>query len=91
GEFELSLCDAAHEFVPASAREPSAVILALGVDDVTARAEELESEGVAMLSAMEDEPWGQRHIFVQAPDGVALDLFELIPPDPTWMKAHGFA
>ena len=90
--FELSLCEAGHESIPASLRRPSdGVVLAFEVTDVDAVRDNLVNGQVSLLSDTKDEPWGQRHFFAQAPDGVALDIFQLIPPDPVWMKANGFA
>ena len=37
-----------------------------------------------------DQPFGQRRFYVDAPDGVVVEFFQTIPPDPAWMKANGF-
>lgn len=92
GTFELSLCQAGHESMPASLRRPTdGVVLALEVPNADAVRESLLRAQVSMLSDTKDEPWGQRHFYAQAPDGVALDVFQQIPPDPEWMGANGLA
>jgi len=90
--YEMSLCDAQHEFVPESLRAPAAgLMLAFEVEDADAALARLREAGVPIRTDIRDEPWGQRHFIAQAPDGVALDVFHLVPPDMEWMKQHGFA
>ena len=90
--FELSLCACEHESVPVSVRHPSdGVVLAFQVADADAEQARFVECGLPILAEVKTEPWGQRHFFAQAPDGVVLDIFALVPPDPEWMKAHGFA
>lgn len=89
--FQMSLCEAGHSFVPEAVRGPTAgLVLALEVERAAPWMERWRGAGVTLLSDLIDEPWGQRHFFAAAPDGVALDVFEWIPPDAAWMKAHGF-
>ena len=89
--YEMSLCHAQHDFVPAALRAPAAgLMLAFQVDDADDALVQLRSAGVPVLTDICDEPWGQRHFIAQAPDGVALDVFHLVPPDMEWMKQHGF-
>ena len=90
--FELSLCDAAHASVPEALRRPSdGIVLAFQVDDATAVRDRWIAAGVPILSELVDEPWGQRHFYAAAPDGVALDVFQECAPDATWMRENGFA
>ena len=90
--FEMSLCQHDHSSLPPSLQQPArGTVLAFEVDDVDATVARLRDAGVEVLSEVVDEPWGQRHAYLAAPDGVALDLFSLCPPDPAWMKANGFA
>jgi catechol 2,3-dioxygenase-like lactoylglutathione lyase family enzyme len=90
--FELSICAADHPSMPAAIRTPAAgTVLTFQVDDVNNVFEDLSQTGIEMLSDVRDEPWGQRHFYAAAPDGVALDIFQFIDPDPEWMKSHGFA
>lgn len=89
--FELSLCASDHDTVPREIRMPaSGTVLAFMVDDVKSVYARFVNEGLGLLTDVLDEPWGQRHFYVAAPDGVALDIFQPISPDPAWMTAHGF-
>lgn len=92
GHFELSLCAAGHATLSARASGTTqGLIMAFEVDDTRALAEELRADGATILEEPKDEPWGQRHFFVAAPDGVVLDFFEMTTPDPQWLKDNGFA
>ncbi len=91
-DYELSLCAHEHDSIPAPIRRPTdGLVLAFEVDDCDALHDAMNSSGVTILAPPADELWGQRHFFAQAPDGVALDIFHAIPPDPEWMRANGFA
>ena len=91
--FELSLCEAGHSSIPAALERTSTrgLVLAFEVEDVGVAVERFEAADVPILARPVDEPWGQRHFFAAAPDGVALDIFQSIEPDPAWMKTNGFA
>ncbi len=90
--FEMSLCSKDHSSLPPSCRSPSqGLVLAFEVADLESSLRTVKEQKVTILEEPRDEPWGQRHFFAAAPDGVVLDIFTSIPPDPEWMKAHGFA
>jgi len=90
--FELSLCAADHPSLPPTLqRPPTGVVLAFEVDDVQPVFKDLCAKGAEVLLAPVDEPWGQRHFYVAAPDGAAIDVFQSIAPDPAWMAAQGLA
>ncbi len=90
--FEMSLCTADHSSLPPDCRSPSqGLVLAFEVADLEGSLQTLKEQKVTILEEPRDELWGQRHFFAAAPDGVVLDIFTSIPPDPEWMKAHGFA
>lgn len=89
--FELSLCDASHDSLPPSIRAPATgLVLAFETSGVDAVCAAWREQGVDILLDPVSEPWGQRHFYAAAPDGVAIDVFEPCPPDPQWMRAHGF-
>ena len=91
-DFELSLCADDHDSLPEAMRRPTdGLVLAFEVDDCDALHDAWREAGVPILAPPVDELWGQRHFFAQAPDGVALDIFHAIPPDPDWMRENGFA
>ncbi len=91
--FELSLCEAGHPSIPPAfdGTATRGLVLAFEVESVDAVFEHLEAASVPILARPKDEPWGQRHFFAAAPDGVALDIFQPCQPDPAWMRENGFA
>jgi catechol 2,3-dioxygenase-like lactoylglutathione lyase family enzyme len=46
------------------------------VDDVDAECARLESEGVAMTTPLETEPWGERYFQVTDPNGVVIQFVQ---------------
>lgn len=91
--FELSLCEKGHVSVPETLRRgpTEGLVLAFEVESVDGVFEQLQAAGVCILAEPVDEPWGQRHFFAAAPDGVALDVFQSCAADAEWMKQNGFA
>ncbi len=50
-----------------------------------------EAAGVPFLEPVRDEPWGQRHFYVQDPAGSVIDVVEFTTPSPEWLAEHGLA
>lgn len=79
--YELGIIAADHDSIPATARGAiSHHLLNIEVDDATAEAKRLADAGVTIAQELRDEPFGQRHLSVAAPDGVLVDVIEEIPP-----------
>lgn len=77
----LAIVDRTHTSVPAAGRTPAAgLLLNIEVDDVDEEYARLTAAGVGILLELRDEPWGQRHFIVDAPDGVMVDVVKPIPP-----------
>jgi catechol 2,3-dioxygenase-like lactoylglutathione lyase family enzyme len=58
------------------------VVVTVEVNDARqlhARAVHLE---VPIVLSLRDEPWGQRHFMIRDPDGLLLDIAQIIPPSP---------
>jgi catechol 2,3-dioxygenase-like lactoylglutathione lyase family enzyme len=55
------------------------LLVAFVVDDVDAQYERLQREGVAILTPIETEAWGERYFQVADPNGVVIQLVQ-------WMK-----
>jgi hypothetical protein len=41
-----------------------------------------------ILHPLRDEPWGQRHFIGVDPQGVMVDVIELIPPSPEFLAQY---
>lgn len=81
-----------HESVPAGFQHsPRGVIVTVEMDDVDTlykRARHLHCEIVLELR---DEAWGQRHFMVRDPNGLLLDLVQMIAPKQEFLEAYGLA
>lgn len=58
------------------------------VDPVYQRATEL---GLSPVLSLRDEEWGQRHFMVRDPNGLLVDVVQMIDPSPQFLKEHGLA
>ena len=70
---------------------PRGVLVTVEVDDVDAvhaRALEL---GLEIPYALRSEVWGQRHFMALDPNGLLVDVVQLIPADPAFLAEHGLA
>ena len=67
-------------FQPAEMRERSAdgLLVVFVVDDIAAEYARLQSEGVAIITALQTEPWGERFFQVADPNGVIVQLVQWV-------------
>ncbi|WP_147363386.1 VOC family protein [Deinococcus sp. RM] len=68
-----------------SRQQTSGIMLALIVPEVEAEARRLERAGLSFVLPVTTEPWGQKRVQFQAPDGVTVELLEFVAPDPEWL------
>jgi predicted enzyme related to lactoylglutathione lyase len=54
------------------------LLVAFVVDDVDLEYQRLQDEGVAITTAIETEPWGERYFQVTDPNGVVLQLVQWV-------------
>ncbi len=57
---------------------PANVELSLEVRDVDAWHDRLRRQGVRIVDALEDKPWGHRAFSIEDPDGMQISLYEVI-------------
>jgi len=91
GDHELALLDPDHPTVPAGFGHPvRGVLINVEVDDVDAVHRRLvEEHGCTEVVPLRDEDFGQRHVIVEAPDGVLVDVIQPIPPSAEFAAAYG--
>lgn len=70
-------------------QDPAGFLLAYIVEDIQQMYKKIEDLGVPILTNILREPWGQTRFQIEAPDGLIIELIELVPPDPEWLKAQG--
>ncbi len=54
------------------------LLMAFVVDDIDAEYARIQAEGVAITTAIETEPWGERFFQVTDPNGVVIQLVQWI-------------
>lgn len=70
-----------HDTIPAEGRgKTKGMILNFEVEDIDAQDARLRAEGVSVIQALRDEPFGQRHAIYRDPNGILIDVIKPIPP-----------
>lgn len=90
GAFELAILAHDHPTIPEGYRSlPSGVLVNLEVDNIGALHDRLiTNPAVEVVQALRDEDFGQRHFILAAPDGVLLDVIQLIAPSAEYAGAY---
>ncbi|NOX29540.1 MAG: glyoxalase [Actinobacteria bacterium] len=85
GGMQLALVAAGHDSVPVDYQQPPAgVLISFEVDNATELYEHAISNGLAVAQELRDEEFGQRHFMAVDPDGLLVDVVELLfIPDQT--------
>lgn len=82
-----------HESWPQATRGKNIVgtLLAFLVADVDAEFARLTSAGPAVVMPLTTEGWGQRRFQVAGPDGLLVEVLQMVAPDPQWLADNGLA
>ncbi|PDP89111.1 hypothetical protein CQJ94_05090 [Glycomyces fuscus] len=64
-------------------------LVAFLVPDVDAEEKRLREAGVEVIMPLVSEPWGQRRFQVSGPEGLYVEILQMVAPDPQWMKDNG--
>ncbi len=91
--FELALLNPDHPTVPAAfrVRLNGGLILNLEVDDVDAEYTRLQAAGLPIHLALRTEAFGQRHFITADPNGVLIDVIQVIPPTGDYVEQYATA
>jgi catechol 2,3-dioxygenase-like lactoylglutathione lyase family enzyme len=75
--------------VPAGFRAvPAGSLVTVEVDDATALRTRAAELGAEVVLDLRDEPWGQRHFIVSDPDGLLVDVVQVIPPTREYAEQY---
>lgn len=78
--------------VPGMLGKPVAgTLVAFLVPDADAEEKRLREAGVEIVLPLVSEPWGQRRFQVAGPEGLFVEILQLVAPDPEWMRDNGLA
>ncbi|MGF1508935.1 MAG: VOC family protein [Myxococcota bacterium] len=81
-----------HSSVPSGYRDhPRGVVVTLEADSVDPLFDRAKSLGLNIVLQLQDEVWGQRHFMVEDPNGLIVDVVQMIPPSEAFLKEHGLA
>lgn len=88
--FELAIVQAGHPSIPAPLDGPTRnLILNFEVEDIGPVHDCLiRGHRLPLLLELRDEPWGQRHFITRDPDGVLLDIIQVIPPSEDFLRNY---
>jgi len=83
--YELALLDASHPTIPSVYQKTvQGLILNFEVDDVDLEYKRLIlNEKLPLQLDIRDEEFGQRHFITSDPNGVLIDVIQIIPPSET--------
>jgi uncharacterized glyoxalase superfamily protein PhnB len=85
----LALVAKDHDTVPPAGRVAAQGLLVnFEVEDVDAEYARLVDLGADVVLPVKDEPFGQRHFIVRAPDGVLVDVITPIPPNELYASNY---
>lgn len=90
GRFELALIQYQHETVVESYRKPvQGLLLNMEVADVDAEyARLIESAGLPLRRELLTEDFGQRHFATSDPNGVLIDVIQIVPPSGAYADQY---
>jgi catechol 2,3-dioxygenase-like lactoylglutathione lyase family enzyme len=92
-QLSLDFVQRDHESWPAATRGKNVIgtLLAFLVTDVDAEFGRLEAAGLEVVKPLVTESWGQRRFQVAGPDGLLVEVLQLVAPDPQWLVDNGLA
>jgi catechol 2,3-dioxygenase-like lactoylglutathione lyase family enzyme len=87
---EVAFLSYTHTTLPEGFRTPvSGILLNVEVDDAAAEYARLaERAEVPVRLPLRDEEFGQRHFIMEAPEGILVDVIEVIDPSPAFLAAY---
>lgn len=88
--FELALLEPDHATIPTDFRAPlkGGLLLNFEVDDADAEYARLTAAGLPIHLEIRSEKFGQRHFITSDPNGVLIDIIQVIPPSEEYTKQY---
>jgi uncharacterized glyoxalase superfamily protein PhnB len=91
GVCELAILDPNHESLPPPFRGKSSnqgLLLNFETDEVDGVFGKFIHDDRKIHLALRDEAWGQRHFITEDPNGIPLDVIQVIPPAPEFAAQY---
>jgi catechol 2,3-dioxygenase-like lactoylglutathione lyase family enzyme len=88
--FELALLEPEHTTIPAGFRTAlnGGLILNFEVEDVDAEYARLKAAGLPIQREIRSEEFGQRHFMTADPNGILIDVIQVIPPSEEYARQY---
>lgn len=88
--FELALLEPEHATIPTDFRIAlhGGLILNFEVDDADVEYARLRSAGLPIHLEIRSEIFGQRHFITSDPNGILIDVIQIIPPSEEYAKQY---
>lgn len=88
--FELALLEPDHATIPADFRAAlhGGLVLNFEVDDADAEYSRLKSAGLPIHLEIRSEIFGQRHFITSDPNGILIDVIQIIPPSEEYAQQY---
>lgn len=88
--FELALLEPDHETIPEGFRSAlnGGLILNFEVDDADTEYARLKTAGLPIHLEIRSEAFGQRHFITSDPNGILIDVIQVIPPSEEYAKSY---
>lgn len=64
------------------------MILNFEVEDVDSEYERFKEQNVEIIQNLKDEEWGQRHFIISDPNGILIDIIEMIEPSIEYLNDY---
>lgn len=87
---QVALIEADHPSIPEKYRSaPQGMVITVELESADRLYERAKQLGLPVVYELCDEEWGQRHFMTEDPDGLLVDVVQLIQPSPEFLKQHG--
>lgn len=83
GNPQIATVQRQHDSIPSRFRAaPAGVLVTAEVEEADAVRARADAMGAPLEMELRDEPWGQRHFMTRDPDGLLVDVVQIIAPSP---------
>ncbi|MBC7876707.1 MAG: VOC family protein [Anaerolineales bacterium] len=88
--FELALLEPNHSTIPINFRRElnGGLILNFEVEDADKEYARLKAVGLPIHLEIRSEDFGQRHFITSDPNGILIDIIQVIPPSEEFIKQY---
>lgn len=87
---QLAFVKRNHPSVPEAYRQtPQGVVISIELENVDPVYQKAGKLGYKMVLPLRDEVWGQRHFMTVDPNGLLVDVIQMIEPAPQFLQEHG--